>query len=77
MELPVQELLDIMTIAFRKGKTPLFDVLLRPPKAPETSTTEGMVFVTKYELIENPEEGVFRKERGAEYLPQLSRETEG
>lgn len=59
MELPVQELLDIMTIAFRKEKTPPFDVLLDQTAAPEASLI-GMVIVAKYELVENPEKGVFR-----------------
>ncbi len=59
MGLPVQKLLDIMTIAFRKDKTPPFDVLLDQTAALGASPI-GMVIVAKYELIENPEKGVFR-----------------
>jgi len=30
-----------------------------------------MVILSKYELVENPEKGVFCKERGAEFLSML------
>lgn len=57
--LPVQNLPDIMTRENKEGKTPLFDMLMDPTLAPEALNTESMVIVSVYELLENPEKGVF------------------
>jgi hypothetical protein len=57
--LPDRELLDIMTILYRKERRLCINVLMRPTEAPETSTPTSMVIVSKYELIENPSKGVF------------------
>ena len=58
MGLPDQKLLDIITIFRRKEKTPLLNVQLLQQKH----------IVTDYELVLNPEKGVFCKEFGAELL---------
>jgi len=55
----------------KKGKTPLFKCATAPTEAPEASTTDCMVILTEYELIENLEKCVFCKERGTDPLPLL------
>jgi hypothetical protein len=71
MELPDQRLLYIMTILYRKEKTPLYKMLSTPIEAPRASPLLSMIIVAEYELIENLEKGVFCKERGAESLSML------
>ena len=67
MELPDQRLLYIMTILYRKEKTPLYKMLSTPIEAPGASPLLSMIIVAEYELIENLEKGVFV--RSAEQNP--------
>ena len=45
--------------SLEKGKTLPFKGATVQPEAPEASTQQSMVIVSNYQLIENPEKGVF------------------
>jgi len=51
-------MLGIMTMIYKKGKDASVKCATRPTDAPETSP-KNMVSITKYELIEKPDKGVF------------------
>jgi len=57
-ELPDRKLLCIMTMILEKGKDASVRCATAGTEAPETSP-KNMVSITKYELIEKPDEGVF------------------
>lgn len=60
-----------MTISKGKEKTPLLNVQLLQQKHQKRQPKKDMVIVADYELVLNPEKGVFGKEFGAELLSML------
>jgi hypothetical protein len=59
MELPDQELLCIMTMIFQKGKDAPVKCATEANQMHQRRPQKIMVSITKYELIEKPDKGVF------------------